>query len=347
MEKVQYNGFADVMVSHRKIKTEFFEQINILIDWKPIEMIIKRHYNKGVSATGRKSYPGLTLFKMTLLQVWYGLSDYELEDQVNDRISFSRFVGLPLDSDVPDHSIISKFRTALTKADAYEKLLNEINRQLEEHKILVRTGIIVDASITDTPRKPRGKKEYEAVEDRNEQSGKVETKLEEKIQPHVDQDAKWVKKNNRLRFGYKQHTGVDKNGLVLAVVTTSANKSDISHLGDVLKKVKLNRRASVEADKGYKSAENDRIIESYGYRNRIMIKAWRNKKLTDWQNRFNRLISKTRYKVERTFGSIRRWFKSGEARYVGLDKMHTQHLLEAIAHNLYRAPGIPISSSQN
>jgi IS5 family transposase len=42
--------------------------------------------------------------------------------------------------------------------------------------------------------------------------------------------------------------------------------------------------------------------------------------------------------VERTFGSIKRWFNSKEARYIGKEKMHTQHLLEAIAYNLKRMP---------
>ena len=34
------------------------------------------------------------------------------------------------------------------------------------------------------------------------------------------------------------------------------------------------------------------------------------------------------------------WFGAGVARYVGMYQMHTQHLIQAIAHNLYRAPGI-------
>ena len=37
---------------------------------------------------------------------------------------------------------------------------------------------------------------------------------------------------------------------------------------------------------------------------------------------------------------MRRWFRTGRDRYVGLAKTHTQHLLEAIAYNLYRATGI-------
>jgi IS5 family transposase len=57
-------------------------------------------------------------------------------------------------------------------------------------------------------------------------------------------------------------------------------------------------------------------------------------------NGYNKLVAKTRYKVERVFGSIKSWFRSSGARYIGIDKMHTQHLMEAIAYNLYRSPNI-------
>ncbi len=77
----------------RKIKQTFFTQVNTLLDWTVIESIIKIHYKKGKSATGKPSYSGLLLFKMCLLQTWYGLSDYEVEDRVNDSISFGYFCG--------------------------------------------------------------------------------------------------------------------------------------------------------------------------------------------------------------------------------------------------------------
>ncbi|XOD67112.1 MAG: transposase [Flavobacteriales bacterium Tduv] len=54
----------------------------------------------------------------------------------------------------------------------------------------------------------------------------------------------------------------------------------------------------------------------------------------------NKLVSKTRWVVERTFGSIKRWFGSGKTRYKGLTHVYAQHLMEAMAHNLYRTPGI-------
>jgi IS5 family transposase len=45
------------------------------------------------------------------------LSDYEVEEKVNDSLSFMKFVGLTLEDDVPDHSVLSRFRTELTQKD--------------------------------------------------------------------------------------------------------------------------------------------------------------------------------------------------------------------------------------
>ena len=92
----------------------------------------------------------ILLFKITLLQTWYNLSDYEVEDQVNDRISFSKFLGLSLEDNCPDHSVISRFRTEMTKRKVYDKLLEEINKQLVKHGILVKQGILLDASVVNT-----------------------------------------------------------------------------------------------------------------------------------------------------------------------------------------------------
>jgi len=47
------------------------------------------------------------LFKICLLQTWYGLSDYEVEDRINDSISFGYFCGLNIDQADPDHSTLS------------------------------------------------------------------------------------------------------------------------------------------------------------------------------------------------------------------------------------------------
>lgn len=352
-KNTQQLSFSTISVSKRKIKSEFFDQMNQLLDWRAIETEIRKYYSKGFSVAGRPSYSGLLLFKMSLLQTWYGLSDYEIEERVSDSLSFMKFVGLTLEDDVPDHSVLSRFRTALTQKDAYEKLMGNINGQLEDKGVLLKKGAIVDASITDSPRKPRGKKEYEVIEDRKEPDTSVTTEQPDSVQPvlavktqsHVDTQGAWIKKAGKLRFGYKKHIATDDQGLIRAVITTAANESDIVHLEDVVTKAGVEKGSRVRADKGYSSESNRNYLKSNGLKDGIMYKAVRNKPLTGHQITFNKIVSKTRFKVERTFGGIFRWFKTGIARYVGRDKTHTQHLMEAIAYNLYRSPGIVVSNA--
>ncbi len=49
MEKAEKVSFVDYMVQRRKIKQEFFDQINTLVNWHPISNIINKHYHKGES----------------------------------------------------------------------------------------------------------------------------------------------------------------------------------------------------------------------------------------------------------------------------------------------------------
>ena len=351
MKKQASVGFADLAVERRKIKSEFFDQVNRVVDWRPLSAIIDRHYVKGTSATGTPAYDGLLLFKMSLLQTWYGLSDYEVEDRLNDSISFSRFVGLSLESKSPDHSVLSRFRTHLTSKGAYQELFRELNRQLEVHQVIIKSGAIIDASLTPTPLKPKGKTTYQVVSDRAEEPRQQqEVEKEEESQqllkvtkPGVDTEGRWVKKAGKLLYGYKKHAVTDTEGLVLQVVTTAANVHEIANLKEVLEEVALPKHIPFFADKGYASQANRDLLKEKKLRDRIQKKAVRGKALSEREKLFNKLISKVRYKVERTFGSISRWFHSKEARYRGLEKTHTQHLLEAMAYNLYRTPGIIMS----
>ena len=73
-----------------------------------------------------------------------------------------RFCGLQLEDEVPDHSVVCRFRKALNETNAWEALLAQINSQLSKHNVLVKAGsiAIVDASVTPTLRKPKGKPIY-------------------------------------------------------------------------------------------------------------------------------------------------------------------------------------------
>jgi IS5 family transposase len=345
MKLIAQPSLADAIcdLRSRKIKSTFFSQINTLVDWQAIEKIIDADYVKGKSAVGKPSYSGLLLFKMCLLQSWYGLSDYEVEDRLNDSISFSNFCGMPIEQVAPDHSTLSRFRTALTKTKTFEKLFSTINAQLEANNIIVKKGIIVDASVIDTPLRPKGKTKHEVTKDRQEEQ------VVEKVYPEsVDPDGTWLKKRGKYHFGFKKHHVTDQEGLVLGVLTTTASKNEIANLEDVLESVnvELPDNIPLKADKGYQSQKNEVLLKKRKLKNHILKKAYKNKPLGQWQKKFNKLVGQTRFKVERTFGSIKRWFNGGVARYRGMTKMHTQNLMEAICYNLYRSPGIIASNGE-
>ncbi|PQB06123.1 hypothetical protein BST83_16040 [Polaribacter filamentus] len=329
----------------RKIKKTFFTQINTLIDWDTISILINNDYLKGKSATGKPSYDGTLLFKMCLLQSWYGLSDYEVEDRINDSLSFSYFCGMTIEQVAPDHSTLSRFRTALTKTQTFEKLFTSINKQLEAHNIIVKTGLIIDASVIDTPLRPKGKTNFKVTEDRCADQVEVHKEYPDS----VDKEGTWLKKRGKYHFGFKKHHVTDNEGLVLGVLTTTASKNEIANLEEVLETVNvaLPKGIPLKADKGYQSKKNVAILKKRNLKNHILKKAVKNKPLTKWETRFNKLIGKTRFKVERTFGGIKLWFKGGIARYRGMKKMHTQNLMEAICYNLYRSPGIFASNCKN
>ena len=172
------------------------------------------------------------LFKIELLRVWYGLSDEGVEEMVNDRISSSRFVGLSLAEPAPDSTTVLRFRSAMVEAGALDQVLREINRQLEAQGLVVKSGAIIGASVTDSPRRPRGRKEYEAVVDRREEEGgaaAAAAMLREVPKPNVDGEARWIRKVGQLRFGYKRHTVTAPNGMILAEATTAAYVRDTRH----------------------------------------------------------------------------------------------------------------------
>lgn len=199
-----------------------------------------------------------------------------------------------------------------------------------------------------------GKAIYEVAEDRKEDERAAEDLEQEKaekssqkvLKPGVDTDASWIKKGGKLRYGYKKHHVTDENGLVLGVLTTSANVNEISNLEEVLDTVELAEGTILYGDKGYQSSKNEELLQGKKIKNTILKKAKKNKPLSETEKKFNKLCGKVRYKVERTFGSIRRWFNGGVARYKGILKMHSQNLLEAMAYNLYRSPGIIASNAQ-
>jgi IS5 family transposase len=86
------------------------ERLDELIDWSAIARLLSPVHGSRYGAPG---YPAVVMLKALLLQQWHGLSDPALEASIEDRLSFRRFCGFPLDAETPDHVTIHRFRETL------------------------------------------------------------------------------------------------------------------------------------------------------------------------------------------------------------------------------------------
>ncbi|XOD67178.1 MAG: transposase [Flavobacteriales bacterium Tduv] len=86
----------------------------------------------------------------------------------------------------------------------------------------------------------------------------------------------------------------------------------------------------VYAEKGEQVPANVSYFHSRGIKYRIQKKVYRNHPLSRDAILFNKLVSKPRWVVERTFSCIKRWFGSGKVRYKKLIHVYAQHIMDAM-----------------
>ena len=120
------------------------ERIAEAFDWDRFGRLLARVHS---AVEGRPSYPPLMMVKVLLLEQWYNLSDPQMEEALQDRISFRRFVGLGLQDDTPDYSTISRFRATLEELEISETLFKELEAQLDERGLVLKEGTLMDATL--------------------------------------------------------------------------------------------------------------------------------------------------------------------------------------------------------
>ena len=75
----------------------------------------------------------------------------QIEYQINDRLSFMRFLGLEIGDKVPDGNTIWDFKEALKTNNVDKNLFDTFNSLLEEKGIITHKGSIVDATFITVP----------------------------------------------------------------------------------------------------------------------------------------------------------------------------------------------------
>jgi IS5 family transposase len=275
---------------------------------------------------GRPGWSPILMFKVVFLQFLYDLSDYVIEDELTDRLSFKMFVGLEVDEAPPDHSSISRFRDRLGP-ERFKDIFNRIVSMAREKGIVSDKLHIIDA--TDIKAKVdlyRIKKEYK------------EKEPDTYIDNHSpDKDARPGRKHGGKQcYGYKAHAVMDaESEIILNIDTAPADKKEADLLEPLSKP--LTKPKVLTADKAYDHQDNHKYLSKNRIRNGIITRNNHTKEYVRQHiKRVSEVAKSIRPIIEHKFADMKKYHGLGLARYVGLIKTRIQAYMTAISANVKR-----------
>ena len=210
------------------------EAINKVVDFEMFRTALEAkllNTNKKNNA-GAMPYDVVMLFKIMILQRYYGLGDKQIEYQIIDRTSFKNFLGLESGDKIPDEKTVWAFRERLTKIGLVEDLYEQFRDFLESLGLIINEGQMIDASFTIAPRQRNTREENTKIK-----AGEGDELWNDKPNKkcHKDIDARWTEKNGEKFFGYKNHAKVDtKSKFINSYVVTDASEHDSQAFEDLL-----------------------------------------------------------------------------------------------------------------
>jgi transposase, IS5 family len=284
------------------------EALAAAIEWAPVARLID---GINAAARGEPAWPPLALFKALLLGFLYDLSDVALAEAVDDRASFRRFCGFCSAEATPERTAFVRFRRQLVAKGLDAKLFQAVVRQLEAQGLAVKTGTLVDATVIGPAAK-------------------------------TDDEADWCVYAGPERSpvkGYKAHVAADEaGGIVRRVEVTPANIHDSRGFEAVLPA----RPGRVWADRAYDSHAIHVEVRSRRGTPRIarQVTSRMAPAKAAARRAWNRTVASVRCRVEKIFGTAKRSYGLGRARYLGLARVSLQVHLTLLAYNLTRATSL-------
>jgi len=288
-------------------RERFLAEMDAVIPWGRLLARITPHYPK--AGNGRQPIGCERMLRIYFLQQWFNLSDPQAEDALYDSESMRRFAGVELGEDtIPDESTILRFRHLLEAHQLTEAIFTEIRGLLEERRLLLKAGTIVDATIIAAP---SSTKNAAAARD-----------------PEMRQ----TREGNGWHFGMKLHVGTDLTGLVHHVTATDAAVADITQLPNLL----YGTESDLYGDQAYWKAEDRAQWQAAGGRYRVNRRGTKSRPLTAYQKAINRSRSRHRARGEHAFHVVKHLWGFAKVRYRGLQKNLARALTMFGLANLYR-----------
>lgn len=288
---------------------ELLDRLEQAMDWQALAAPVRQLPMYQHTGAGRRPWDAVVMIKCLMLQRWFGLSDPQLEEQIRDRLSFRRFLGLSLMDGTPDETSFVRFRDRLREAGLERRLFDDVLEQLTDRGLRVKEGTIVDATVIE---QSRGRKREDGSSTR-------------------DEDASYTKKHGRTMHGYKAHVASSLEGLITDCDLTTAKVHDSQCMDELIEQ----ETHAVLGDRAYDDERRRRRLRERGVIDGICYKRKRGqKKLYDWQERWNKLVAKVRAIGERPFAVFKRQMNWRRVRYRGLPRNRSDLMLNAAAYNI-------------
>jgi transposase len=274
--------YSNIDLEKRIPGKHILRNIKETIDFNFIYNEVKNHYGYN----GNESVPPPTVLKMMLLLFLYNVrSERELMETIPLRLDWLWFLGYDIDSEIPDHSVLSKARSRWG-VEAFKSFFERIVWQCVEAGLVSGDKLFVDASLVNADASnnsvvnTRSLRRYLNERYRLLEEGLDDLKAH-KTTPanssHIsstDPDASVVRHSGgRSKLRYKTHRGVDpKHEVITATKMTPGSVDDGQLLEEMIDLHEHNTQTSpdaVVADSGYGKTENYLLCHDLGKEDHI------------------------------------------------------------------------------
>jgi transposase len=213
-------------------------KVNSVIDFNFVYDEVKEFYGNN----GNESVPPPVILKLMLLFIFYNVrSERELMETLPERIDWLWFLGYDLDSDIPNHSVLSKARKKWG-VGVFSSFFERIVVQCVEAGLVDGSKIFVDSSLVDANASNRSVIDTKSLKHQlHKNYKKLEVRLEDR-QESEDTSRRYQKKNNRYisstdpdaaivnrgkpKLSYQVHRTVDARSEV--ITATEATSGDVN-----------------------------------------------------------------------------------------------------------------------
>jgi len=254
-------------------------RINELIDFDFIYKEVKDTYG----TRGNESVPPPVILKLMLLLVFYNVrSERELMDTVAERLDWLWFLGFDLDSEIPNHSVLSKARKRWGE-EVFRRFYERVVWQCVESGLVDGKKIFVDSSliqadasnnsVVDTQSLRRHlnksyreleKRLEDEVRERGEEDKGDDSKggggVNKRYKSTTDPDASIMRSGGKAKLTYQTHRAVDSAyEVITAADVTRGDVNEAHMLTGLMESHQENTEVGIEtvvADSKYGTIEN-------------------------------------------------------------------------------------------